>query len=178
VPEIYHRLYGCKTYAQDLTYPLGVHGDRIGGDAAALPLPDGFATKMALHCSFEHFEGDSDVGFIRECLRVLAPGGKVVIVPLYMSDTYAIHVDPLKAVQSERLFEQDAVVGFIKGWHHPFGRQYDPAHLKSRVVESGRGLGFQVLSIQNAKQVDESCYVRFALVISKPDVAAKDNSPK
>lgn len=60
VPEIYQRLFGCRTYAQDLEYPGGINGGLIGGDAAAMPVPDGFATALGLHCSFEHFEGDSD----------------------------------------------------------------------------------------------------------------------
>lgn len=172
VPEIYHRLYGCKTFAQDLIYPPGLHDDRIGGNASELPFDEGAITKMALHCSFEHFEGDSDIGYIRECVRVLAPGGRVVIVPLYLSDTYGIHTNPLKARENPDVFETDAVVGFIKGWSHPFGRTYDPAHLWSRVIANGRGLDFTLFSIQNAKQVDESCYVRYALLISKPPAFA------
>lgn len=168
VPEIYHRLYGAKTYAQDLKYPPGLHGERIGGNAAELPFENGTVNKMALHCSFEHFEGDSDTRYIRECARVLAPGGRVVVVPLYLSDIYGIHTNPLQSRRKPGLYENDAVVGFVKGWGHPFGRQYDPAHLASRVIENGPGLQFQVYSIQNAKEVDDTCYVRYALVIHKP----------
>lgn len=39
VPEIYQRLFGCRTYAQDLGYPTGINDRRIGGDAAAMPGP-------------------------------------------------------------------------------------------------------------------------------------------
>ena len=74
-PEIYHELYGCKVYKQDLAFPEGIHGNLIGGDAGDMPVEDGFATKMALHCLFEHFEQDSDIRFIKEASRVLRKGG-------------------------------------------------------------------------------------------------------
>src|SRR5262245_40410405 len=66
VPEIYSRLFGARTYKQDLACPPGLKGRTIGGNAASMPVPDGFASKMALHCSFEHFEGASDIGFVIE----------------------------------------------------------------------------------------------------------------
>lgn len=64
VAEIYHNLYNCRTYRQDLLFPEGVSGGFIGGDASNMPVGDGFATKMSLHCSFEHFEQNSDTLFI------------------------------------------------------------------------------------------------------------------
>ena len=94
VPAIYHRAFGCAVYRQDLAFPKGIHGDRIGGDAASLPVNDGFASKMALHCSFEHFEGDSDIRFIGETSRVLRHHGRVCIVPLYLNQMYAIQTNP------------------------------------------------------------------------------------
>lgn len=94
-PEIYHALYGCEVYRQDLIFPEGIHGNIIGGDAANLPLENQFASKMALHCSFEHFENDADIRFIVEAARVLKTGGKLCIVPLYMHSEYAIQTDPL-----------------------------------------------------------------------------------
>ena len=64
-PLVYERLYGCHVLRQDLEYPLGKHGRVLGGSASHIPLPDGSVTKMALHCSLEHFEGDEDIGFIQ-----------------------------------------------------------------------------------------------------------------
>ena len=93
VPEIYNKLYGCRTFRQDILFPEGISDNVIGGDAANMPLEDGFATKMGLHCSFEHFEGDADMRFIREASRVLRDGGRLCIVPLYLFNTYAIQTD-------------------------------------------------------------------------------------
>ncbi|MFX1385414.1 MAG: hypothetical protein ACFFBP_23600, partial [Promethearchaeota archaeon] len=53
--EIYRDLFKCMTYRQDLIFPKGIHDNIIGGSASNLPVSDNFASKMALHCSFEHF---------------------------------------------------------------------------------------------------------------------------
>ena len=59
-----------------------------------MDVPDAFADKLFLHNSFEHFEGDADTGFVREAWRVLKPGGRVCIVPLYLSTRHQILTDP------------------------------------------------------------------------------------
>ncbi|MCM2328668.1 MAG: class I SAM-dependent methyltransferase, partial [Lysobacter sp.] len=84
VPDIYRALTGCKAYRQDIMYPAGVNGDRIGGDAAAMPVPDGFFTKAALTCSLEHFEGNADSKLFVELARTLRPGGRVCVAPYYV----------------------------------------------------------------------------------------------
>jgi SAM-dependent methyltransferase len=132
VSEIYQRLYGCKTYNQDLMFPKGIHGTTIGGDACAMPVADGFATKMALHCSLEHFEKDSDIRFIQEANRVLRKGGKLCVVPLYLFQSYAVLTNPLFAKRNTQ-FDQDAVIYSSKNWHNRHGRFYDAAHLVSRI---------------------------------------------
>ena len=93
-PEIYNKLYGCKVYRQDLVFKNGIHGNTIGGDAGNMPEPDGFATRIALHFSFEHFEQDADIELIKEASRVLKKGGKLCILPLYLFEKYAIQTDP------------------------------------------------------------------------------------
>jgi SAM-dependent methyltransferase/cell division protein FtsB len=167
-PGIYQGLFGVTAYRQDLAYPAGLRGDRIGGDAACMPVPDGFATKMALHCSFEHFEGESDIGFLREARRVLRPGGAVCVVPLYLFEEYAVQTDPEVAVPAGVAFEDDARVYCARGWGNRHGRFYDPEHLAERVLTNATGMTVEVYRITNAAQVDPSCYARFAMVIRKP----------
>ncbi len=171
VPEIYHDVYGCRTYRQDLLFPEGVRGDVIGGDAAAMPVPDGFATKLALHCSFEHFEGDADSRFIREAARVLAPGGRLCILPLYLYTRYAIQTDP--ATLSLRGLQPDAgaTVYGARGWRERHGRFYDVPHLLSRVCAFMGPLRPTVYAMRNANQVDRSCYLKFAAVFEQPKQA-------
>lgn len=167
-PTIYSRLFGVNPYLQDLDYPQGLHGNMIGGDAANMDVPDGFASKMALHCSFEHFENSSDMGFIREVSRVLRPGGAICILPLYMFDEYAIQTDPAVSIPQEVKFDDDATVYCAYGWGNRHGRFYDPEHLLSRVCNNLNGMKLKVYRIVNAKQVDQSCYVQFAGLIQKP----------
>ncbi|MBM3315795.1 class I SAM-dependent methyltransferase, partial [candidate division WOR-3 bacterium] len=160
-PEVYRALYQCAAYRQDLSYPAGVHGNRIGGDAGAMPLPDGFATRMAMHCSFEHFEGDADIRFMREAARVLRPGGRLCIVPLYLHDRYAVQTDPCAYRQGSVTFEPDAVLYCARGWGHRHGRNYDVPHLRSRVAENLSGLRMTTYVVRNEKAVHQSCYVKF-----------------
>ena len=166
-PEIYHRLFGVKAYLQDLDYPHGLNGNKIGGDAANMPVPDGFATKMALHSSFEHFENGSDRGFIQEVSRILKPGGAVCITPFYLFDEYAIQTDPAVSIPQGVKFDDDATVYCAYGWGKRHGRFYDPERVFSRVCQNLNGMKIKIYSITNAKQVDPSCYVQFAALITK-----------
>ena len=166
--DIYHRLFGCSSYQQDLIFPEGINGNVIGGDASDMPVKDGFATKIGLHCSFEHFEQDSDMRFIRETKRVLRKGGRLCIIPLYLFNKYAVHTDlsvflPWKGVN----FEPDATVYCAKGYENRHGRFYDVPHLITRVRNNLDGLKLTVYVVQNAKDIDPSCYVRFVALLEK-----------
>ena len=92
--DIVERLDNCIAYRQDLDFPPGVNGRTIGGSAEHLPIADGFFSRMTLHCSFEHFEGDADIGFVKEAGRVLRPGGAACILPLYVSEIFHNLTDP------------------------------------------------------------------------------------
>jgi SAM-dependent methyltransferase len=170
VHEIYRRLFGAKTYQQDLAYPPGLNGAMLGGDAANMPVPDGFASKMALHCSFEHFEGETDSRFISETARVLRPGGAVCIVPLYLFEEYAIQTDPVLALSAGIAFEDEAAIYCAQGWNNRHGRFYDAEHLLTRVCKHLNGLTLEIYTLVNVQQVDASCYARFAMLIKKPEV--------
>ena len=76
------RLYGARTYRQDLNYPAGVHGMTVGSNAQSIPLPDASLDGIVSHNAWEHFEGESRNGFIRECVRLLRPGGIMCILPV------------------------------------------------------------------------------------------------
>jgi len=167
VPQIFNRLYGCKTYRQDLQYPPGLHGHTIGGDAGNMPVADGFATKMALHCSFEHFEGDADTRFVREVNRVLRIGGKCCIVPLYLASEYAIQTDPLRLLSDRLNFERDATVFLARSFHNRHARFYDAERLRRRVVTNLGDLALTICFVENPDDIAAGCYVRFVALMEK-----------
>jgi SAM-dependent methyltransferase len=167
-PDVYESLFGVEAYRQDLGYVAGINGRRIGGDAARMPVPDGFASRVGLHDTFQHFEGDTDTRFVAEVERVLAPGGVACVVPLYLAEEYAIQTDPQLAAAGDIAFDPDAAIHGVPDCGNRHGRFYDPERLVSRVLAASGGLTVEVHRILGAGDVDPSCYVRFALVLRKP----------
>lgn len=166
--RIYRELYGCTSYVQDLQYPQGLRGDRIGGSAAAMAVTDGFASAMALHNAFEHFEGEHDTGFVREAARVLRPGGRLCIVPLFMFTRYAIQTDPVELPREGIAFDEHAVLYAARGWRNRHGRWYDAANLVSRLLAHAAPLRARVMNLVNARDVHPDCYAQFALLLEMP----------
>jgi hypothetical protein len=167
VPEIFKQLYGCNVYRQDLVYPNGIRGNVIGGRAENLPLPDSSVSKMALHCSFEHFEGQSDILFIKEADRVLRSGGRLCILPLYLYKNYIISTDPGTIPRGGLPFDDGALVHAIKsGLRH--SRWYDVAHLSNRIRDNLGDLRLTLYVIRNLKDIDKVFYCNIAAVFWKP----------
>jgi SAM-dependent methyltransferase len=164
--EIIHKLYGCEAYRQDLIFPRGIQGNTIGGDAGNMPVKDGFATRMALHCSFEHFEQDADMRFMKEASRVLKKGGKLCIAPLYLFDKYVILTDPAVLPRKGVPFDSDAILYCMKDWGERHARFYDVPHLVTRIKNSS-GLKLTIHVVQNEKEVDTTCYVKFIALFEK-----------
>ena len=159
------RLYGCEAYALDLNYPAGVHGHEIGADATATGLPDGFATKISVHCAFEMFENDADIRFLREAARLLRRGGKAVIVPLYMHHRlYYVESNPRL---DRRGLDYSGAVRVWRTRHVRFSRKYSPRAFLSRLVAGAAALHPHVWWVANAQQVHPDCYLRFALTLQK-----------
>jgi len=166
-PAFVQRTTGCEAYRQDLNYKPGLHGREIGCDASAIPVPDGFFTKMTLHCSFEHFEGDSDTGFVREAARTLAPGGKVCIIPLYVGLKFR-----------ERRIERYGGPGDERnmGEGCEFQRAYDAGALADRVIAPSRGLFSAEIhritnleSLRSTLPAHAALYANFALLLTRTD---------
>jgi hypothetical protein len=170
-PAIARRLFGATVYEQDLAYPPGVNEHRIGSSAAAIPLPDKSVDFMMLHCTFEHFEGGADTGFIMECARLLKPGGKVVILPLYLN---ARHCN----ITGEADAEVRAAIGFdsdaqfhcvIPEWHNRFGRHYSPSALSNRVLAPALAAGLRprLLRCRGWEKFDDKLWLRWIMILEK-----------
>ncbi|MBV8726299.1 MAG: methyltransferase domain-containing protein [Candidatus Eremiobacteraeota bacterium] len=159
---------GYRVIAQDLAFKPGLHGDRLGGDASRLELPNSCADGMTLHCSFEHFESSSDTRFIIEAARVLKSGGRVVILPLYLHQEYINMTDPLYSRVPVDFDEGASVVGAF-GLANRYGRHYAVPAFLARVVEPAmqHGLRVTVVRVKNSDAISTKVYLRFALVLTK-----------
>ena len=168
VPEIYARLTGATTYSQDIMYPEGIDGNRIGGDACAMPVADGFASAAGLTCSLEHFEEDADARLFVELGRVLRPGGAVCIVPFYVNVEHVIQTDPTIGVPANVVFDQGAPLYCVEGWGNRHGRFYSPQSFVDRVVNRvADKFRFDFYVLRNAADVGPSIYARFAFVATR-----------
>ena len=157
-----------KVYRQDLAYKPGLHGDKIGGSAGNLPLPDNSITKATLHCSLEHFEGDSDIELFREMDRVLGPGGKLCVLPFYLAREYTIHTDPIYDIFFGRglQFDPDAQIRYCS-WNNRHSRHYDVVHLQSRIVQNLRHMKLTVYRVLNFREAHPESYLRFIGLFEK-----------
>ena len=166
--QIAMRLYGCRVIWQDLRFPQGhMNASGVVSNAAYLPLAPESVDKMALHCSFEHFEGDADFSFMSEAARCLRPGGKLVILPLYQ-DTSDCILTHFKASRQGLQITQGFPLRYVPGaYRERHMRFYSPETFTSRILAHVPQLDLKLYVVQNPEQVDPRCYVRFVAVFRK-----------
>lgn len=164
--DIVSRRFGCTVYRQDLDYPPGIHGSIVGGSAGNLPFPPNSISKMTLHCSLEHFEGDADMEFMRECERTLTPGGAVCVLPLYMAEVFTNVTDP-EVDRTGLMFDDCAKIAEVRGWRNRFGRHYDLQAFTTRILGNIGSLKPRIFAMENERDFCDSCYLKFALVLTR-----------
>lgn len=129
----------------------------IGCDACEMPLPDESVDAIALHCSFEHFEGDSDGRFAVEAMRLLRPGGRLLIIPFYCGDKYT------------EVFKEEFALGC------QFQRYYDPPSFEDRILKRlNDPYRITIRYYRNVREVDPSFYCDYSLCLQKPAVTPGD----
>lgn len=155
-PEILTRLYGIDVYRQDLAYRPGIRGLYIGSNAAAIPLPDESIDRISLHCSFEHFEKNSDSDFIFELCRLLKLGGVAHIIPIYVSNTYQILTNPRYWLSRGVPNEDKATITISRLFWESHGRFYDQEALENRVIRplQERKLDYRFLQVRVPAEFD------------------------
>jgi len=166
------RKRGVNAYNLDLTYPEGIHGNKIGANAATTGLPDNSVDAMSLQCAFETFRGNYDKLYVKESERILKDGGKVVISPLYLDASHFILSSKNSDLSSVPLDE-----GAIRVWREDeydeaFSRHYSPEALANRIFSNLNGLSAKVIYISNLDQFrhrfpGQRIYCDFNLYISK-----------
>lgn len=122
----------------------------INGSIDSIPLPDDSLDAISCHHSIEHFRGDLDSRFICEAVRVLRPGGRLVIVPIFLTDTYAeIWNQELGENDDQARQIHDRTATFA-GWgpYEGFARTYDLARFEGRLLDRIQGCSIRVLQIR------------------------------
>ena len=166
---MYNRWTVCYN---DLRFPKGIRQVdglvEIGGNACDMPTRSNSVNAMVLHCAFEMFEGEYDGLLIEEAARVLKPGGKLIIVPLYITERYFIARGPsanTKGVQ----YDKGAEIFYIRNYGGKIRscRIYNPLAFKKRVIRHSNELQLTVYNIKNLADVDQICYANYVAVFTK-----------
>lgn len=166
--SIMKKMVGCETYRQDIIFNKGINDDKIGGNASDMPIPANFASALSLNSSFEHFEGNSDSLFIRECERILKPGGRVCIVEFFVSEEYAIMTDHATWEPDIPEFDDGSTVYILKGWRNRFGRFYNWNAFRERILNHLGDMRFSLYNILNSRDFHKQVQLVRAAVIEKP----------
>ncbi|WP_448268500.1 methyltransferase domain-containing protein [Nostoc sp. DSM 114159] len=112
----------------------------IGGSIDAIPLPDESLDGISCHHSFEHFRDDLDIKFIKEAVRLLKAGRKLVIAPLFLTNEYA-EIWNNKRIQKPNVDKAITIfdnTASFAGWgaYEGFARTYSPAAFKTRILDN------------------------------------------
>lgn len=162
---------GLNSYSIDLE-----PSERYGGldyyleaNAKALPFESGSVRACSLQCAWEMFSGDDDWLFLKECKRVLAPGGAVVISPLYMHTHHCGYSTPDFYRRGYADAGAKEYIGYGL-WGIPFSRKYSPEVLKTRIFDYATGLGLEakLYKLENKQEMGHGIYLHFFLVIRQP----------
>ena len=137
-------------------------------DATQTSFENASVRGISLHCAYEMFLGEDDSRFINEVARILRPGGKVVILPLYMHTHHCAYSTPEYFGKG---YADPTAMEYIRldctGIHS--SRKYDAITLKRRILDpiTSLGLGYKVLALRNKAELANNIYCHFIMEIVK-----------
>ena len=141
----------------------------LQGDATASRFDSASMGSASLQCAYEMFQGDADTRLLKELGRVLKPGGRAVISPLYLHTEACYYQSPdhygrdVGDAGATRYLRHEV-------WGIAASRKYSPQTLRERVWEpalaAGLRPGLQVL--RNAADIGPNIYLHFILTLDRP----------
>jgi hypothetical protein len=161
---------GIAAYANDLVIDPQFRGLDFykKEDATKTSFGDSSVRGMSLQCAFEMFTGDADTNLINEAARILKPGGKMIILPLYMHTHYCAYSTPDFFGRGRS--DKDAVeyIRFDTS-NIPSSRKYDAQHLVTRVLKPivERGMKFRLMVLRNKHEIATGIYCHFILEVTR-----------
>lgn len=144
----------------------------IKGDGTRMPFAAGTIGSASLQCAYEMFAGDADTRLVRELARVLKPGGRAVISPLYMHTHACYYQSP---EYFGRYMGDEGASAYVRrhSWAIPVSRKYCPDTLRTRVWEPAltAGLMPRLRVLGNKAAFGSGVYLHFILSFDKTQVA-------
>lgn len=138
-------------------------------NATDTSFPNNFFDVISLQCAFEMFRDNDDQNLLPEIARILKPGGRAIILPLYMHTHYCAYAT---ADYFGKGYADDQAVEYLspKGFGIPSSRKYDARKLKERVLDVIEGLGmkYKISILRNKNDMGTGIYCHFILEIQKP----------
>lgn len=160
--------FGMNAYAIDLELGVSYRGlpYYLQENATSTSFVDASVRGASLQCAFEMFMGEDDVEFVAEAGRILAPGGRLVILPLYMHTHYCAYSTPeywgkgFSDANAREYVRMDCL-------GVPSSRKYDAVMLKRRILDpvQEHGMQYRLLALRNKEQLGRSIYCHFILEI-------------
>jgi ubiquinone/menaquinone biosynthesis C-methylase UbiE len=144
-----------------------------GGDISAIHLDNESIDKIACHHAFEHFQEEKDIAFIKESYRLLKSNGKLVIIPLFLTDKYIecwnIDIKNKFDNNAELIIDKSASIPGADDDGH-FARFYDNKNLITRIINPAEKLGFecQIIECEVDNKSIPNMDSNFGSIINKP----------
>lgn len=133
-------------------------------DATKTTFQSKSVTGCSLHCAYEMFMRDDDRNLIAESARILKPGGKMIILPLYMHTHYCSYATPEYFGKGYSDSNAKEYIRFdCTGI--PSSRKYDAKSLKERVLDPiiAQGMTYKLYVLRNKIEFGEDIYCHFIL---------------
>lgn len=137
-------------------------------NATATKFPESSVRGASLHCAYEMFARDDDVQLLREMARILRPGAKLIIAPLYMHTHYCAYST---AEYYGKGYSDPRAKEYVRldCTGVPSSRKYDARTLKERVLTplESFGMKYRLFALRNKEELGTGIYCHFILEVAR-----------